>query len=271
MVEISSVPPIADCSKTLWLVGGTQESIQLAEAIAALQLPCVVTVATPSAKRQYPISSTFRVEVSRLQPETVSQFLQQAQIAAILDASHPFAVEISQLAIAAAEAANLPYLRYERPQLETGMAADLCLVDSLTTLLNSDLLAQQRVLLTLGYRWLADFQPWQARSTLFARLLPSVAALEAAIAAGFTPDRLIALRPPFSIGLETALWQQWQISQVVTKASGAAGGELIKRQVAQQLGVKLIVIQRPAIAYPRQTSCLTAALAFCQQQVQIAL
>ena len=50
--------------------------------------------------------------------------------------------------------------------------------------------------------------------------------------------------------METALWQQWRISLVVTKASGTAGGEDIKRQVAAKLGIPLIVIARPQIAYP---------------------
>jgi precorrin-6A/cobalt-precorrin-6A reductase len=50
---------------------------------------------------------------------------------------------------------------------------------------------------------------------------------------------------------------------VVTKASGTAGGEDIKHQIAAELGVKLIVIDRPSIAYPQQTSDLQTALAFC--------
>ncbi|NJN03621.1 MAG: cobalt-precorrin-6A reductase [Leptolyngbyaceae cyanobacterium SL_1_1] len=251
-------------SRQLWLVGGTRESVALAEAIALLNIACLVTVVTPAAICQYPTGQKLQVQAVKLHPHTVSQFLQQAKIAAILDASHPFATAVSQLAIAAAEAARIPYLRYERPQLEAVYGDS---IESLETLLSGSLLYQQRVLLTLGYRWLHHFTPWQSKATLFARILPSLEALEAAIAAGFSPERIIALRPPISAELEAALWQQWQISQVVTKASGAAGGEAIKQQVAQQLGVQLITIRRPAIAYPHQTSHLSTALAFCQQSV----
>ncbi|WP_346289415.1 cobalt-precorrin-6A reductase [Sphaerothrix gracilis] len=263
MVDRRLPDTIAPNFRRLWLIGGTREGLQLARAIAAQKIPCIVTVATATAQQAYPDVPTLQVRVGQLTAGTIDFFLQQAQVTAILDASHPFAVDVSQLAIAAAAAQNIPYLRYERPQLEANPLTHS--IDSLETLLASDLLSQQRVLLTLGYRWLHHFQPWQCCATLFARLLPSMKALEAAIAAGFTPDRLIALRPPVSAQLEAALWQQWQISQVVTKASGAAGGEQIKRQVAQQLGVQLIVINRPAIAYPRQTSDISAALNFCQQ------
>ena len=79
-------------------------------------------------------------------------------------------------------------------------------------------------------------------------------------------DRLIALRPPVTLELERAIWQHWQITTVVTKASGLAGGELIKRQLAKELGISLIVINRPSLQYPGQTHDLTLALEFCRSQ-----
>jgi precorrin-6A/cobalt-precorrin-6A reductase len=88
-----------------------------------------------------------------------------------------------------------------------------------------------------------------------------VDALNAALAAGFTGDRLIALRPPISAELELALWKQWQISTVVTKASGTPGGEQTKRQLAHDLGIQLMMIARPVIHYPHQTSDVERAIA----------
>lgn len=248
---------------TLWLIGGTQESAELARAIAPLRIPCLISVTTASARLLYPPAPTLSVRVGTLDAEQVEGFLQAARIGAILDASHPFATTISQLAIAAAARHHLPYLRYERPEVQD--TAGILYLDSFATLLAGNYLEQQRVLLTLGYRALAQFQPWQARSTLFARILPSLAALETALEAGFTPDHLIALRPPISLDLERALWQQWRVSLVVTKASGIPGGEAVKAQVAAELGVQLVAIARPKVTYPQQTSDLAAALTFCQQ------
>jgi precorrin-6A/cobalt-precorrin-6A reductase len=68
--------------------------------------------------------------------------------------------------------------------------------------------------------------------------------------------------------LEKALWRQWNISLVITKASGVAGGENIKRTVADQLSIPLIIISRPAVDYPQQTSDLSEALEFCQRQLK---
>jgi precorrin-6A/cobalt-precorrin-6A reductase len=268
----------------IWLIGGTQESAQLAAAIAAAGLACTVSVTTETAQQLYATSleqaqslSALQIWVGRLTQETISSFLQQHQIVAVLDASHPYAVEISQLAIAITTQLDIPYLRFERPDWKDGGGGrkdkgekrreEGLVFQSFAELVATDILQGQRVLLIIGYRPLALFQPWQKRATLFSRLLPSVTAIEAAIAAGFTPDRLFAMRPPISPDLEKALWQHWQISLVVTKASGLAGGENIKRQVAAELGILLVAIARPPIIYPQQTSDMILALQFCQQHL----
>lgn len=248
----------------IWLIGGTQESADLSRAIAAQSLPCLITVTTESACDLYPAASVLSLWVGRLGEANLSDFLIKNKISTILDASHPFAVGVSQLAIEAATQFNLPYLRFERPAaIATGLT-----FPTFAALLATELLMQQRVLLTVGYRPLALFQPWQQRATLFTRILPSGTALQAAIAAGFSPDRIIALRPPISVAMERALWQQWHIAIVVTKASGVAGGEDIKQQVAAELGVTLVTIARPAIDYPQQTSDIQTALHFCQHTLR---
>ncbi len=242
----------------------------LAQAIAPLSLPCLITVTTESARSLYPISPNLQLWVGTLQPDTLPGFLQQHQITGILDASHPFAVAVSEMAIAASQQFQIPYLRYERATSNSQtIQENLLEFDSFEALLDQDIVRGERVLLTIGYRSLPLFQAWQTQATLFARILPSAVALEAALAAGFTPDRLMAMRPPFSLELERSLWQHWQISMVVTKASGAPGGEEIKRQLAEELGVKLVVITRPVVQYPEMTGEVAIALKFCQKHSTI--
>lgn len=257
--------------RRLWLIGGTQESTHLAVALADANFPCTVTVTTEAARMLYPPLPTLQVWVGRLCSTQIDSFLQEQGIVAILDASHPYAVEISKLAIAEAIKLQIPYLRYERPSSELPHLASsrspAIELDCLDALLAGNYLQGQRVLLTLGYRSLPLFLSWQDKCTLFARLLPSITALEAAYSAGFTPNRIIALRPPISADLEKALWRHWQISLVVTKASGSAGGEDVKRLVAAELGVPLVVITRPNVVYPQQTSDLSTALEFCRRIV----
>lgn len=271
--EFSEIRP------NLWLIGGTREAVLLAQALLAASIPCVVTVTTAAAQRAYPDHPHLTVQVGSLDQTQLAAFIQTHAIGAILDASHPFAVAISQGAMAQAEAMGLPYWRYERPLAtplaaeERGADGEICnpggkpplRVPNLAAALTPDILANQRVLLTLGYRWLAAFRPWQEQSTLFARILPSPVALEAALAAGFMPERLIALRPPIDAPLEQALWQQWSVTTVITKASGQPGGEETKQRVAARLGVSLVIIDRPALAYPTVSHDLEDLVSRCGQ------
>jgi precorrin-6A/cobalt-precorrin-6A reductase len=247
----------------IWLIGGTSESATLAQALALATIPCLITVTSETARGLYPTASTLQVWVAKFAQAELHKFCQEQRIVAIVDASHPFAVQISELAIGTSRELGIPYLRFERSALAPANNPTQEFA-TIPELLASNTLDNQRVLLTLGYRMLPLFTPWQTRSTLFSRILPSTIALETALAAGFTPERLIALRPPISLELERALWQQWQISLVVTKASGSPGGENTKRQLAQELGVGLITIARPDMNYLRQTSVPAEVVEFCQ-------
>ncbi len=253
----------------IWLVGGTTESIELAHALLSCQLSCIITVTSQAARCHYPQDPRIQIHAGVLSADTLKSFIYAQRVGGILDASHPYATKISELAMAAAQQFQLPYLRFERPQIPPKLdwreRKTLILeMETLSHLLCDDYLGQQRVLLTIGRQSLQFFKDWQHKCTLFVRILPYPEALQAALAAGFSCDRILALRPPISFELEKALWQHWNISLVVSKASGQPGGEQIKRQVAEALGVKLAIIQRPPMHYPQQTSDLPTAIQFCK-------
>jgi precorrin-6A/cobalt-precorrin-6A reductase len=251
--------------RKIWLIGGTKESVTIAEAIATSKLPLAIAVATDTARSLYPPDC--QVWVGRMDAAAMSHFCERENIAVIVDASHPYAVEVSKNAIATATVIGIPYLRYERPLVQSSIKNTQSVVelDSFASLLAGNYLQGERVLLTVGCQALPLFKSWHNRFTLFARVLPKLESVTIALAAGFTPEKIIALRPPIGAELERALWRQWQISLVVTKASGKSGGEDIKRAVAEELGIGLIVITRPKVVYPQQTSCINEIVVFCRE------
>jgi len=279
----------ASCADRVWLIGGTSESAEIARSLSNINVPYVVTVTTAAARQLY--LETAEVWVGKLSPQSVDDFVRRWQVRCILDASHPFAEEISRLAITFAQcSANqtggqkaIAYLRYERTEVSPGSTStapkdtdteeQVTYVESIDQLLSGDFLLHQRVLFTVGYRQLLQFASYldrlRARSQLFVRILPSVEAISAVQAAGFSAHEIMAIRPPVSTALEKALWQQWQISVVVAKASGAAGGEMVKRAIAAKLGVQLILINRPHLVYPKQTNLISEAIEFCSETLRL--
>jgi precorrin-6A/cobalt-precorrin-6A reductase len=174
----------------IWLIGGTSESREIAQLFSQLQMDYLVTVTTPEARALYTNLDAI-VRVGPLDTDALVQLIEQYHITCIVDASHPHAQLISQQAIDS----QTPYLRYERPQVfcPTGSRLEVKTIDSL---IQGDYLEGQRVLFTIGYKGLARFRSFQSKATLFTRILPSLTALTAALEAGFTSDRIIALRPP---------------------------------------------------------------------------
>ena len=100
-------------SVKVWLIGGTSDSREIAKVLSDRQISWVATVVTNRAQRLYH-NLPGTVHVGSLMAEDLPGWLEHHGITHIVDASHPFATEISRLAIAT----SLPYLRYERPALD---------------------------------------------------------------------------------------------------------------------------------------------------------
>ncbi|MEN9216506.1 MAG: precorrin-6A reductase [Gloeomargarita sp. HHBFW_bins_162] len=248
---------------TLWLIGGTQES---AELVARFQHPCacVITVTTERAKNLYP-HPPCPVLATRLTAENIGAFIHEYHITKILDLSHPHAAQISQLAMQCSQTYHLPYLRYERPPIIHH--APYCFSwQNLTQLFTHyPFHNQAKILVTIGYRQLPVLKNFWGEHTWFVRILPDPIALTTALETGFLPQNIMALWPPVSLELERALWQRWGITDVIAKASGAPGGEDVKHQLAQELGVTLHLLKRPSITYSQCTNDINIALAFAQE------
>lgn len=238
----------------IWLIGGTSESRTVADRLSCAGMPWVATVTSDRARRLYGDWPTQPVWVGRLDAGMIAPWLTQFQVGAIIDASHPFAVDISRLAIAT----GLPYLRYERPPVPHD--PETVVLPNFAALLVPEYLRGRRVLLTTGVKTLGQVRPWLGRSHLWARILPTETSRQAAIAAGFPPDRLVPQQLPTTFAAERSLWQQLGLDTVVMKAAGAASGTDLKQAVARSLGIRAIMVARPAIAYPAQTSDMAAII-----------
>ena len=96
----------------VWLIGGTSDSVAVAKILSANNILFVVSIATQAAIDLY--SADTKVKIGCMKPEAMQCFCQQEKIKTVIDASHPYAVEVSLNAIALTSQLKIPYLRYER-------------------------------------------------------------------------------------------------------------------------------------------------------------
>jgi precorrin-4 C11-methyltransferase/precorrin-6x reductase len=232
-------------SPTVLLLSGTHEGPPLAQALVQAGFAVRATVTRPEA-----CASLFGekrdgivVEACGFTGESLAALLATGEIDIVVDATHPFAVRITQLAHTACARTGTPHIRYERPDWEPPAGTQFAdsFVDAAALLPTLG----RRVLLTIGAKQLKHFAHLHGELTLFARLLPAPLSVQQALDAGFAPDRILALRPPFSREFNRAILQEHGVDLLVTKASGAEGGVPEKVLAAQDLGVRVLMIRRP--------------------------
>jgi precorrin-6A/cobalt-precorrin-6A reductase len=258
-------------TKHVLLLSGTSEGPPLARALLEAGFAVRATVTRAEActtlfgsEAVAHASGSLTVEVRGFTEEGLSEFLARDQTDVVLDATHPFAVRITRLAHAVCVRLGIPFVRYERPDWEP--PPETRQVDSFAeaaALLPS---LGRRVLLTIGAKQLKHFVPLQDRLTLIARILPCVASLQQALAAGFTPDRLLCLRPPFSQEFNRALLREYRAEVLVTKASGREGGVVEKVLAAHELGIEVVMIRRPQGLDIPNVGTLAAAVQACRER-----
>jgi cobalt-factor III methyltransferase len=176
--------------------------------------------------------------------------LQQSRAVAIIDATHPFATDISNQLTQLSAELSIPYIRYERPPVVlpsfARQVADMPAAAQLAIEIG------QRIFLTTGIKDLDRFlsQQGSERREWFLRITPDTNSLELALKVGIPRSRICAMQGPFSTEFNIALWSAWKVDCVVTKESGEAGGFSSKAEAADKLGISLIVVGRPQINYP---------------------
>lgn len=188
--------------------------------------------------------------IGRLSEEQMLNLVDEQSVTCIVDASHPFAEEASKTAMHTASCRNIPYIRYERPDV----SFDHPLITKVDSYEEAALVAKERkgtVMLTTGSKTLAIFTKHLLGEDLrlLCRLLPTKENMEKCETLGLAQKDIIAIQGPFSKELNIALYNQYGVTQMVTKESGKVGSIDEKMEAALELGINIILIKRPTIEY----------------------
>jgi precorrin-6A/cobalt-precorrin-6A reductase len=254
----------ATVGKRILLLSGTCEGPPLAEALLAAGFQVRATVTRDEARHNLfgPLRERIDVEVRGFTEETLGDFLRRGEADLVLDATHPFAVRITRIAHAVCTRLGTPYVRYERRDWTPPEGT--MVVDSYAAAAEVLPSVGSRIMLTIGAKQLGYFAHLHERLKLYARILPSPVSLQQALAAGFNGQNVLCLRPPFSVDLNRALFREYRLDTLVTKASGPEGGVIEKVTAARDLGMNVLMIRRPPQAGISSVSTLEDAVRACR-------
>jgi precorrin-6A/cobalt-precorrin-6A reductase len=219
------------------ILGGTTEASHLVHLLAAD--PRFETTLSLAGRTSKPRTQPVRTRIGGFGgPDGLAAWLEQEAIAVVIDATHPYADQISSNAVTACGRLAIPLATIMRPawQAEPG--------DTWLTVASAEAAADalgsepRRVFLSLGRLELGAFAS-NPHHHYVARMIdpPDGVALP--------PDiRLIFDRGPFDEQAETALLMDEKIDVLVSKNSGGTA-TYPKIAATRRLGIPVVMIARP--------------------------
>lgn len=172
----------------------------------------------------------------------LSRYLSRERIDLLVDATHPFAAQISQHARVAAKRTGCRLIVVGRPPWRPQAGDDWREVEDMAAAATALGELPRRVFLTVGRLQLAAFAARPRHHYLVRTIDPA--------APGHLRDAtFIEARGPFDAEAETRLLRDHRIDMLVTKNSGgdAAGAKL---EAARRLGLPVVLVRRPDAGGP---------------------
>ena len=220
------------------ILGGTAEARALAATLAGV--PGVRTVSSLAGRVSVPVLPEGEVRIGGFGGAAgLRNWLAAERIAAVVDATHPFAAAISRSAAEAAAAAGVPILALRRPGWREHPGDDWRRHPSLAAAAAALDHTTERVFLTVGRTELAPFAGLDRHWFL-------IRSIEAPQPPLPVRHELLLARGPFSVPDELELMRRHRIQALVTKDSGGPLTEA-KLVAARQLRLPVLLVERPPV------------------------
>lgn len=231
--------------RKILMFAGTTEGRKLTEECIQYGIPIHVCVATEYGETLLPKGEEISITSKRLDSFQMEELIKAEQVSLVIDATHPYAVQVSANIKQACKRTEKEYIRLLREPIQEE-ESHCIYVDSIELAVEYLKETKGNVFLTTGSKELSKYTAIENYSArLYARVLSTPKVVAECADMGFEGKNLICMQGPFSEELNYAMLKQINASYMVTKESGNVGGYIEKLNAAHAAGVKVIVIGRP--------------------------
>lgn len=252
----------------IFVAAGTKDGRELAGFLLKHGYEIVASVVSEYGEKLLKAYPNINISCEALDEEGFSQYFHTNRIQLFVDASHPYAANVSKNAMIACTRTNIPYLRYERQQTQLNYEKAYYVNNYAEAAAKAAELGHN-IFLTTGSRNLAAFAKASCLQDkrLVCRVLPEAEVIKEVRELGFLPTDIVALQGPFSLDLNKELYRKYQADVVVTKNSGQTGGTDTKFAAAVELGLPLVIVNRPKLDYVNQADDFAQVLDFVKREL----
>jgi precorrin-6A/cobalt-precorrin-6A reductase len=220
------------------ILGGTGDANRLADALIRGKIDAVYSYA---GRTKIPLPHALPTRIGGFGgAQGLADFIAAEKITHVIDATHPFATEMSRHAVSACAAANVPLIALERAPWARMAGDHWCEVADITAAVAALPDRPSRVFLAIGRQHIAPF----AAKPEHAYTLRFVDAPDGALP---LPNAdIIVSRGPFTLDGELELMRSRGIEWIVARNSGGSGARA-KIDAARALSLRVIMIARPEL------------------------
>jgi precorrin-6A/cobalt-precorrin-6A reductase len=226
------------------ILGGTADANRLARAVA--QDPQIDAILSYAGRTENPTRPPIAWRLGGFGGiDGLVAYLRSENIARVVDATHPFAAQMSANAIAACTKADVPLLALERRPWRRSPSDRWIEVDDLAAAAAALGTAPRRVFLGIGRQNLQTFAAHPQHSYLVRLVDPPREPLPLPAA------EVIVARGPFEAASDRAMLENFRADIVVAKNAGGDAASA-KIEAARDLALPVVMVRRPFIPV-RQT------------------
>ena len=212
------------------------------------------------------------VESGRLSEEQIRELLMgEAPDTLVIDATHPYAAQVTANIRRACVDAQKRYIRIVRKSTFAGEPAGVTVLadaQAVTQWANREENIKKKILLTTGSKDLMIYTAIDSyRDRVWPRILPDMDSLRIATELGYKKSNIICMQGPFSTEMNIAMIKSVGAQVLVTKDTGATGGFDSKLEAALSSGIEAVVIGRPSDQEARQADSEGMSLEELQRHI----
>jgi precorrin-6A/cobalt-precorrin-6A reductase len=245
--------------KRLVILGGTGDAVQLAD--RSMSLSGLEVITTLAGRTRTPKRVAGEVRIGGFGGELgLVEYLQTEQIDLLIDATHPFAAQISGHAAGAAATVGIPWLMLIRPAWARSPIDNWIEVGSVEAAVTAIPASAERIFVTIGRQQLSPFASLTDRWCLIRSIDPPDSSIP------LPPGKLLLDRGPFSLDRERQLLKDYQIQAIVSKNSGG-DATYPKIIAARELNLPVVMVQRPIMPEGDWVGDVTSAITWLRDRL----
>lgn len=203
----------------------------------------------------YEIYKEFKAKHFNYRPLNEDEFkdlITKFGIDTFVDASHPYACEVSKTLIKVCNDLNIEYIRYERKSYFNDLKdnENIIFIDKYEYLEELFKNIDGNILNTTGSNNALKIEGLKSeKNRIIHRILPSPKVISRLLDNGISMENIIAIKGPFGFEINNGIIKEYKIKALITKDSGEEGGMKEKIDSALINNVKIIVIKRLEVNY----------------------